>query len=185
MTASAANISEAAMRYAQALHALAEEQGQEDAVGADLDALSEALAASEELKRFIKSPLHDAAAQERGMTAILDKLGSGELTRRLVLLLIRNRRLALLPEVIAAWRAIVAKKKGEVSAVVVSAKALTAAQKKKVESALKKALGGGVSIENEVDPELIGGLVVRVGSRMIDTSIRTRLNSLKAVLKGA
>ena len=185
MTASAANISEAAMRYAQALHSLAEEQGQEDAVGADLDALAKALSESEELMRFIKSPLHDAATQERGMTAIMDKLGTGALARRLVLLLIRNRRLALLPEVIAAWRAIVARKQGAVTAVVVSAKALTAAQKKKVEAALKKALGGNVSIENEVDPELIGGLVVRVGSRMIDTSIRTRLNSLKAVLKGA
>ncbi len=185
MTASAANISEAAMRYAQALQSLAEEQKQEDAVSADLDALSDALAASDELRRFIHSPLHDAAAQQRGMTAILEKLGSGELTRRLTLLLIRNRRLALLPEIIAAWRVIVARKKGAVTAVVISAKALTATQKKKVETALKKALGGSVSIENEVDPELIGGLVVRVGSRMIDTSIRTRLNSLKAVLKGA
>jgi len=116
---------------------------------------------------------------------VLKALGAGDLVQRFVQVLARNRRLSLLPQMIAAWRQILAQARGEVTAQIVSATKLTKAQQKKIEEALAEALSGKVHIENEVDPSLIGGLVIKVGSRMIDTSIRTRLNTLKTLLKGA
>lgn len=185
MTAMAANIPQVALRYARALYDLAEEAGETEKVDADLAALEKALSESAELARFVASPLHDAATQEAGIEAVLSALDAGDLVRRFVRVLARNRRLSLLPQMIAGWRRILSEARGEVTARVISAARLTAAQQKKIAQALAESLSGKVHIENEVDPSLIGGLVVKVGSRMIDTSIRTRLNTLKTLLKGA
>ncbi len=181
----AANIPQVALRYARALFDLAEEAGETEAVDADLARLDAALAETPELARFVASPLHDAATQAGALEAVLKALGAGDLVQRFMQVLARNRRLALLPQMIAAWRQILAQERGEVTAQIVSATKLTKAQQKKIEEALAETLSGKVHIENEVDPSLIGGLVIKVGSRMIDTSIRTRLNTLKTLLKGA
>ncbi|HHN72541.1 MAG TPA: F0F1 ATP synthase subunit delta [Thermopetrobacter sp.] len=173
------------MRYARALFALAGEEGVTEGVGEDLEALAGAIDAAPDLARFIASPLHDAKTQIAVLDAIMEKLGTGPLVRRFVHVVAGNRRLALLPQMIAAWRAIIARARGEIHAEVTSASPLTAAQMRKVEKALREALDSEVQIANEVDPSLIGGLVVKIGSRMIDTSLRTRLNTLKSLLKGA
>ncbi len=185
MTASDSKLSGVPGRYAQALFELAEESGEIEKVGRDLDALDGLIAESEALARFIASPLHDTADQTAGVEALMKKLGTGALTREFVRLVAANRRLAMLPAMIAAFRALLAQRRGEVSAEVTSAAELTSAQLKKIAAALKDALGSDVQISNTVDPAIMGGLVVRVGSRMIDTSLRTRLNTLKMMLKGA
>jgi len=185
VTAMAANIPQVALRYARALFDLAEEAGETGRVDEDLARLDAALAESPALARVVASPLLDAASQGGALAAVLEALGAGELVQRFVQVLARNRRLALLPQMIAAWRHILAQARGEVTARIVSATRLTKTQQKTIETALAEALSGKVHIENEVDPSLIGGLVVTVGSRMIDTSIRTRLNTLKTLLKGA
>lgn len=185
MTASDSKLSGVPGRYAQALFDLARDAGGIEKVGADLDALDALIAKSDELAAFIASPLYDAADQEAGLDALMKKTGTGALTANFVRLAARNRRLALLPDMIAAYRALMTSMRGELSAEVTSAAQLSAAQLKKIAGALKGALGSDVQIENTVDPSIMGGLVVRVGSRMIDTSVKTRLNTLKMMLKGA
>ena len=172
-------------RYAQALFDLARESGQTEQVRDDLIKLGELIAGADDLARFIASPLYDAEEQIGGLQAVLKKLKASELTINFVKTVARNRRLPLLLDMIDAFVALVRRMRGELSAQITSAAKLTAAQSKKVASALKAALGSEVQIENIVDPSIIGGLVVRVGSRMIDTSIKTRLNTLKSMLKGA
>ena len=179
------NISGVAGRYAQALFDLAREEGEVERLGEELGALSRAIAESPELSRFLKSPLHDAATQAAALDAILDRLKASPLTRNFVNLVARNRRLAHLAEIIAAFQAMTAAARGEVRVQVTSAAKLTATQQKKIARALKDALGAEVQVENEIDPSIIGGLVVRAGSRMVDTSVKTRLNTLKSILKGA
>ena len=173
-----------AARYARALFELAEESGETDTVAADLEKLGEAIGKSSDLARLIASPLFGADEQIAGLDGVMEKLGVGPLTANFVRLAARNRRLALLPDMIGAYRALVAERRGELHVRVTSAARLTAAQAKKVTAALKEALGSEVLIENEVDPSIMGGLVVRAGSRMIDTSVKTRLNTLKSMLKG-
>ncbi len=174
-----------AVRYAQALFGLAKEAGETEKTGADLERLGQLLEQSDDLARFIASPLLDKRAQAQGLAAVMEKLEAGKLARDFVQLVAVKGRLALLPEMIAAYQALMAQERGEVSALVTSAAKLTAAQEKKIAEALKAALGKDVQIENAIDPSILGGLIVRVGSRMIDTSIKTRLNTLKTMLKGA
>ncbi len=174
-----------AVRYARALFDLAKEAGETEKTGADLERLGRLLEQSDDLARFIASPLLDKRAQADGLAAVMEKIEAGRLARDFVQLVALKGRLALLPEMIAAYQALVAQERGEVSALVTSAARLTAAQEKKIAEALKVALGKDVQIENAIDPSILGGLIVRVGSRMIDTSIKTRLNTLKTMLKGA
>ncbi len=178
-------VSGVSARYARALFDLARESGEVEKVRDDLIRLGELIAGADGLARFIASPLHDAEEQIGGLTAVLEKMGASPLTINFIGTVTKNRRLPLLPEMIRAYEALVAGMKGEISARITSAARLTAAQNKKIASALKAALGSEVKIENIVDPSIMGGLVVRVGSRMIDTSIKTRLNTLKMMLKGA
>jgi len=174
-----------AVRYAQALFDLAREAGETEKTGADLEKLGQLVEMSDDLARFIASPLLDKHAQADGLAAVMKKIKAGGLAADFTRFVAMQGRLALLPEMIAAYRALMAQERGEVSAVVTSAARLTAAQKNKVAAALKAALGKDVQIENAIDPSILGGLIVRVGSRMIDTSIKTRLNTLKTMLKGA
>ncbi len=182
--AAATRISTAARRYARALADLAEEADAVDAVEKDLEGLAAALEASEELARFIASPLYGGDVQRAVMKALLDKLGAHELSHRFIDTLIDNRRLALLPDVVAAWRALRAEQRGELSVEAITAEPMSAAQRKRLAAALKDALDRKVEIINSVNPDIIGGLVLRIGSRMIDASVRQRLNALKGVLKG-
>ena len=176
--------SAAAGRYAQALFELAEEAGEVQETAAGLDRLGAAIDASGDLARFISSPLHDAAIQAKALEAVVDKLKCGELVKRFVATVAANRRIKELLAMIAAFHDLAARARGEVRVNVTSAQELTATQMKKVSAALKAALGSNVEITNDVDPSILGGLVVRAGSRMIDTSVKTRLNTLKTMLKG-
>jgi F-type H+-transporting ATPase subunit delta len=172
-----------ASRYALALFELAKEEGALDSVAADLGAFSEALDAAPDLARLVKSPVFSADEQSKGLTAVLDSLGIGGLTKNFLLLTARNRRLFAVPDMIGAYRAMLARERGETSAQVVAATKLTEAQLTALKQALKAALGKEVMLEERVDPSLLGGLVVKVGSRMIDSSLRTRLNSLRVAMK--
>ncbi|HEY0959675.1 MAG TPA: F0F1 ATP synthase subunit delta [Novosphingobium sp.] len=171
-------------RYASALFDLASEQGVVTAVEGDLDRLGEALKLSEELSALIRNPKisRDAAAQ--AMEGIAGVLGLAPLTKNFVGLLAANRRLAVLPEIVRAFAAIAAAQRGEVTAEVTSAHPLNDDQLAQLADKLKAREGKEVKIKTSVDPELLGGLVVRIGSRQIDGSIRTRLNSLANAMKG-
>ena len=174
----------AAGRYAKALADLAEDAGALDAVERDLNALAGALDDSDELARFIRSPLFKVVQQRAVMHAILDKAQAHELTRGLLDALIANRRLALLPGVISAYQRLLAERRGEMEVVAVTAEPMSIAARKKLAGALKDALKRKVDVVNTVDPDIIGGLVLRIGSRMIDASVKHRLEALKSALKG-
>jgi len=178
------HISGAAWRYARALADLAGEQKAVEAVDADMQALAAALNESADFARFIASPLYDAARQRAVLEALADKMKLHELTRRFLLVLAANRRLALLREAIAAWQKIQAEARGEMRVQAITAQPLTDAQRKKLAASLNKALKRKVDIENSVNENILGGLVLRIGSRMIDASVRQRLNALKGMLKG-
>ena len=184
MAQTSATSAGAAGRYAKALLELAEEAGALEAVERDLQTLAAALAESEELARFIRTPLYKAAQQRAVMHAILDKAKAHDLVRRLIDTLIANRRLALLPGVVAAYRQLLAERRGELEVVAITAQPMSAAAQKKLAGKLKDALDRKVDIVNTVDPDIIGGLVLRIGSRMIDASVRHRLDALKSALKG-
>jgi F-type H+-transporting ATPase subunit delta len=177
------NPSGVAGRYAFALFELAKDEQALDQVAADLDRFKQALGASNDLTRLVKSPVFSAEAQGRALGAVLDEIGIGGLTKNFLLLAAKNRRLFAVPDMISAFRAMLARERGETSASVTAAAKLTETQVTALKQALKAALGKEVMLEERVDPTLLGGLVVKVGSRMIDTSLRTRLNSLKVAMK--
>ena len=170
-------------RYATALFELALEQRALDQVAADLDRFNQALDASPDLVRLVKSPVFSAEEQGRALDAVLASLKIEGLTRNFLLLAAKNRRLFATPDMIRAFRAMLARHRGETSATVIAAAKLTESQLTALRQALKAALGNEVMLEERVDPALLGGLVVKVGSRMVDTSLRTKLNSLKVAMK--
>ena len=170
-------------RYATALFELALEAKSLEEVEADLNRFGEALDAFEDLTRLVKSPVFSADEQGRALAAILDELKIEGLTRNFLLLAAKNRRLFATSDMARAFRAMLARHRGEIGASVTAASKLTENQVTALKQALKAALGKEVMLEERVDPSLLGGLVVRVGSRMIDTSLRTRLNSLKVAMK--
>jgi F-type H+-transporting ATPase subunit delta len=170
-------------RYATALFELALEQEALEQVAVDLNRFSEALDAFDDLARLVKSPVFTAEEQGRALAAILEQLKVEKLTRNFLLLVAKNRRLFATPGMIHAFRAMHARRRGEISAMVTAASKLTEAQVSALKQALKAALGKEVMLEERIDPALLGGLVVKVGSRMVDTSLRTKLNSLKVAMK--
>lgn len=172
-------------RYAAALFDLAEEQGAIDTVAADLATLHEMMAAVDELAWLIRSPLISREDQGRAMDAVLEEVGISDLTRRFIGVVAANRRLFALPEMIRAYRALLARHRGEVTAEVTSAAALSDAQLTAVAGALKQVTGVNVTLTARVDPGIIGGLVVQIGSRMVDSSLRTKLDKLELAMRGA
>lgn len=176
-------VSGVAGRYATALFELAREEKALDHVAADLDRFSEAVDAVDDLARLVKSPVFTAEEQGRALAAILDEIKIEGLTRNFLLLVAKNRRLFAATDIIRAFRALLAQHRGEMSASVASASKLAEGQVTALKQALKAALGKDVALDESVDPGLLGGLVVKVGSRMIDTSLRTKLNSLKVAMK--
>ncbi len=173
-----------AERYALALLDLADEKKELDNVADDLRGLKQVLDESEDLRRLIRSPMFDRAQQTAAMTTILEKSGVSELTRRFVLIVARNRRLFALSQMIDAYLAELSRRRGEVTAEVVTARALSEAQEAALAQSLKSVLGSKVQVESKIEPDLIGGLVVRVGSRMYDSSLRTKLQKLQLAMKG-
>jgi F-type H+-transporting ATPase subunit delta len=170
-------------RYATALFELALEQRALDQVAVDLDRFNEALDAFDDLLRLVKSPVFSAEEQGRALAAILKELKIEGLTRNFLLLAAKNRRLFATPDMIRAFRAMLARHRGEMSATVTAAAKLTESQVTALRQALKAALGKEVMLDERVDAGLLGGLVVKIGSRMVDTSLRTKLNSLKVAMK--
>ncbi|PSJ52600.1 F0F1 ATP synthase subunit delta [Kumtagia ephedrae] len=183
MAKSSSPVSGVAERYAASLHDLAAEAKSVDKVEADLGRFEALLAGSEDLDRLIKSPVFSADDQFKAISAILAKAGITGLVGNFLKVVAKNRRLFAVPSMIKAFRRIAAEARGEVAAEVTSAHALTAAQQTELKAALKGVAGKDVAISVTVDPSLLGGLVVRLGSRQIDTSLRTKLNSLKLALK--
>jgi F-type H+-transporting ATPase subunit delta len=180
---SKAQSSRVAERYANALFELAGDQQSAVAVEKDLDAFSGLLAESPELVRLVRSPVFSSDEQLRAISAILAKAGIGGLVANLVKVAASNRRLFAVPAMIAAYKRLAAKQRGEVSAEITSAAPLTEGQTAELKAALSASLGKAVTLVPHVDATLIGGLIVKVGSRMIDGSLRTKLNSLKLAMK--
>lgn len=173
-----------AARYAAALFDLADESKQLDGVADDLRAIRALIAESADLRRLVRSPVLTRAEQARAMAAVLEKAGTSDLVRRFVGLVAENRRLFALTDMIEAYLSNLARRRGEVTASVTSAAPLSDAQTAALTEALRRAVGGKVSIESHTDSSLIGGLVVKVGSRMVDSSLKSKLQRLKLVMKG-
>jgi F-type H+-transporting ATPase subunit delta len=170
-------------RYARALFALAIEGKALAAVEASLATLTEALAESADLTALTSSPLVGREAAGAAVAGVADGLGLDGLTKNFLGVLAANRRLALLPAVIRDFAALNAARKGEVTATVTAAHKLTAAQQKALGAKLKAGIGRDVALTVNVDPSILGGLMVRVGSRLIDSSLKTRLDMLGQALK--
>ena len=185
MPASSADASGLAGRYATALFELAVDRDALDPVAGDLGDFQAMLGESADLRRLIRSPVLSRENQGQAVGALAERAGFHQLTRQFLGLLAHKRRLFVLPEIIAAYRTMLARHRGEVSAEVISAVALSEAQQKTVQQQLSTALGQTVTLASAVDPGLLGGLVVRVGSRMIDASLRTQLQRLELAMKGA
>jgi F-type H+-transporting ATPase subunit delta len=171
-------------RYASALFDLASEAGTVTAVEADLEKLAEALHESAELRALIKNPEVSREQIGKVVAGIGAYLGLAELTKNFLGVLAENRRIADLPAMIRAFHAIAAAQRGEVGAEVASAHALTDEQISTLEQKLRAREGRYVKLKTRVVPDLLGGLVVTVGSKRFDGSIRTRLNSLAQAMKG-
>ena len=180
---SSQSVSGVAERYASSLFTLALEEGAVAGVSSALDTFQALVDGSEDLQRLIKSPVFSADEQLAAITAILDKAGISGIAANFVKVAASNRRLFAVPGMIRAFREIAARHRGEVSADVTSARALTAAQESELKAALKGVTGKDVTINVAVDPAILGGLIVKLGSRQIDTSLRTKLSTLKLSLK--
>jgi F-type H+-transporting ATPase subunit delta len=172
-------------RYAQALFDLASEQDEVAAVEADLKSLKTALAESRDLKVLVTSPKFSAEDKRAALVAIAARARFNPTTGKFLGLLAANGRAAALPATIAAYQALAAKARGAVSAQVTTALPLSAAQAKGVAQALRQALGKDPEIETRVDPAILGGIKVQVGSRLFDASLKSKLDSLKFALKRA
>lgn len=184
LAAATAMASGVGTRYATALFDLAREQDALDAVADDLATVERLTAESDELRHAIRSAVLSREEQERAVTAVAERAGIGELTRRFLGVLARNRRLFVLPQIAAAYRARLARERGEIAAEVTSAQPLDEGQLDALRAAVSKHVGKAVSLSTSVDPGLMGGVVVRIGSRMIDASLKTRLHQLELAMRG-
>jgi F-type H+-transporting ATPase subunit delta len=180
---SSQSVSGVAERYASSLFALALEEGNVAEVASALDGFQGLIEGSEDLQRLIKSPVFSASEQLGAVTAILDKAGISGIAANFVKVAASNRRLFAVPGMIRAFREIYARHRGEISADVTAARPLTAEQETELKAALKGVTGKDVTINVAVDPAILGGLIVKLGSRQIDTSLRTKLSTLKLSLK--
>ncbi len=174
-----------AERYAGALFELARENKSVESIERSLDNFLGLLRDSADLRRFVLSPMFSNVEQEQGLSAILKSSGITGLARDFLLVLAKNRRLFAAENVIKAYKSLCAKERGEVEAEVISAVPLTKAQAQDLSDTLRQKLGKTPKLTATVDPKLLGGLIVRVGSQMIDTSLRTKLKNLEKVMKEA
>jgi F-type H+-transporting ATPase subunit delta len=172
-------------RYATALFELARDEKSIDAVKTDVDRFEAMLGDSADLTRLVRSPVFSAEAQSKALSAVLDKSGISGISANFLKVLTANRRLFAVSDVIRAFRALVAKFKGEVTADVTVAETLSDKNLDALKTGLKSVTGKDVTLNVKVDPSIIGGLVVKLGSRMVDSSLRTKLNSIKHAMKEA
>ena len=171
-------------RYATALYDIAETAGTLDAVANDLRSVRAMIEESGDLRRLLASPVLDRIDQAKAMRALLERAGAGALTQRFIGVVTDNRRLFALPAIIDAYLRRLAERRGEVVAHVVSAKGLSQPQVERVTESLRRSLGSKVVVDLKVDAGLIGGLVVRVGSKLVDDSLRSKLLRLQLAMKG-
>ena len=171
-------------RYATALFELADADKLLDRVVEDLGSLDAMIRDSDDLTRLVRSPVISRADQTRAMTAIMEKAGMDGLTRRFVGMVAQNRRLFAISDMIAAFFRLVAERRGEVTADVTSAIEMTEGEHESLVATLKKAMGTPVAVTAHVDETLLGGLIVKVGSRMVDSSLSTKLQQLRLAMKG-
>jgi F-type H+-transporting ATPase subunit delta len=178
------HISGIAGRYATAIFELAEEQNSLETVERDFASLKQAIAESADLASLVRAPIHSSEQQKKGLDAILRRMEAAPLTVRFVLLVADKRRLFALTDIIRGFNALLSKQRGEVEAQVTSARPLSDAEVVELKKVLKSKLGRDARLEAKVDPNLLGGLVVKVGSRMIDSSLRTKLDGIRAAMRG-
>jgi F-type H+-transporting ATPase subunit delta len=171
-------------RYASALFDLAKEASQVKEVEAELTKFQGLLHESEDLRSMVRSPVLSSDEQARAMNAIMTKAEIGGLAANFLKLLTSNRRLFAVADMIKGFRSLAAKDRGEATAEVASAVALTDAQVEALKATLKASIGKDVTLATRVDPSLLGGLVVKVGSKMIDSSLKTKLQNLKVSMNG-
>ena len=181
----AVQISDLHGRYASALFALAEESGSLEAVEGDLMALREMLADSDDLRTLVRSPLFRRLDQSDALRAIAARSGFADLTVRFLGLVATKRRLFALSGMIDAFGALMDEKRGRTRVEVVSAEALDDGQVSELTAVLREATGRQVVLDSKADTDLIGGLIVRIGSRMIDTSIRSRIERMRLLMREA
>jgi len=177
------SIREFAARYAVALYELASERNAVDQVLTDVRTVAQALRESPELDRLVRSAAIPNADRERGMLAVAKALGLSELCRQFIGVVAHNGRLFVLPQLIEGFEEAVAEQRGVIRAEVTVARPMTEAQGEAVAAALKAAVGAAVAIEVAVDPALLGGMIVKVGSKMVDNSLRSKIDRLQLIMK--
>lgn len=170
-------------RYASALFDIADEDNDIDGMLAGVDRFAAALVESADLARLVRSPIFSAEAQIGALDALLPKLGITGIVASFLKLLAKNRRLFVVGDAIKGFRALVARKRGLVTAEVRVAEPMSDAHTEALKDALKASTGKDIVMDTKIDPSLIGGLIVKIGSRMIDTSLKTKLSQLKIALK--
>lgn len=170
-------------RYASAFLDTARQENQLAAVEQDVDAIGRMINESDDLRRMVRSPVFSAEDQTKAIEAVLTKAGASPLTMNFFKLLVRNRRLFAAQDIVKAFKVLAAEARGEMQAEVTSAIALNDNQLDELRSTLKASVGKEVSLDTKVDPSLLGGLVVKIGSRMIDSSLKTKIATLKTRMK--
>ena len=184
MSATRSVLSKIARPYASALFDLASESNAVPAVEADLDAIAGLVSSSDDFSRFLVSPTITTDAKSAALNSIIEKIGPVEIVANTLRLVARNGRLFALTEIIAEFKRLAAIARNEVSAEVVSAAPLSDQQQGELVRVLKERIGKEITLNTRVDESLIGGLVVKVGSQMIDTSLKTKLSAMKIAMKG-
>jgi F-type H+-transporting ATPase subunit delta len=185
LAARGGELSTVAERYAGALFELAQSQGQAAAAEQALDKFQGLMNESAGLRRLVLSPVFSGSEQQQGLDAVCQKTGITGLARDFLMVLARNRRLFAVENVIRAFKGLASKERGEVEASITSAVPLTPAQQQELVDSLRQKLGKAPKLTVTVDPKLLGGLIVKVGSQMIDTSLRTKLKNLEKAMKEA
>jgi len=176
-------LSGVALRYASALFELAREANAVDAVAGDLGRFEGMIRGSEDLQRLIRNPVFTAEEQSRAIDALLTKAGISGLTGNFIRLVASKRRLFALPDMIRAYQDLVSDAKGIVRAQVILAEAPSDTVLNEIKAALRDVAKADVAVDVKIDPSLIGGLIVKMGSRMVDASVRTKLNSIRLAMK--
>jgi F-type H+-transporting ATPase subunit delta len=171
-------------RYASALFELATEEKATEDVGSQLRHFGAALDQSDDLRRLVRSPVFSSEDQIAALEGVAAQLGIGGTALNFLKLVARNRRLAGLPDMIKAYASLLSQSKGEIAGEVTSAEPLSAEQLSDLKAALKGSLGRDVALTTRVDSSILGGLIVKVGSRMMDNSLKTKLQTLKIAMKG-
>jgi F-type H+-transporting ATPase subunit delta len=172
-------------RYAAALYAHADDEGALDAVVSEMDGLGHLIEDSADFRRLIESPLIDVTLGTKAALAVLEQQGFGKLVRDFVGVVSANRRLRALPEIVAAFASLVADRRGIITAQVASAQPLNDLQRQQLRARLIESGYGNVNIQERIQPDLLGGLVVRIGARLYDTSLKSRLQRLQYAMRGA